>query len=94
MMMVSETILVQNLQKITQIFCYLVVVRVRFAQPEYLYRETEGVAQVCLVKDLETAITFAVDSFTTPDTALGKHIPTYGELHVLCVVLKARYLVL
>lgn len=94
-MMVSETILVQNLQKkITQIFCYLVVVRVRFAQPEYLYRETEGVAQVCLVKDLETAVTFNVNSFTTQDTALGKCMPTYGELHVLCVVLKASYLVL
>ena len=65
-------------------FCYFIVVRVRFAESDYLYRETEGRAEVCLVKDLETAVAFDVDSFTTPDTALGKCTPAnYGELLIL-----------
>ena len=45
--------------------------RVRFEEPEYLFREELGLATVCLVKDLETATSFSVDSTTTENSALG-----------------------
>ena len=50
----------------------IIVVRVRFTEEEYLFREESGLATVCLQKDLQTAIGFDVDSFTTQNTALGK----------------------
>lgn len=48
------------------------VVRVRFAQPDYIFREESGLATVCLVKDLETAVSFEVNSTTVQNSALGK----------------------
>ena len=46
--------------------------RVRYEEPNYLFREEIGQATVCLIKDLETAVAISVDSETLPDTALGK----------------------
>lgn len=45
--------------------------RVRFEQPDYLFREESGLATVCLVKDLATAVPFEVNSTTTENTAFG-----------------------
>lgn len=47
------------------------VVRVRYEEPEYIFREESGLATVCLIKDLETAVGFSVDSVTTDDLAIG-----------------------
>ena len=53
------------------IFCF-VVVRVRFAEPNYLFREESGLATVCVVKDLETAADFGVETVTSDNTANGE----------------------
>lgn len=53
------------------VICF-VVVRVRFVEPEYIFREETGLSTVCLVKDLETAVSFEVNSITTQNSALGK----------------------
>ena len=42
-----------------------------FEQPQYIFREESGLATVCLVKDLETATSFEVNSTTVENTALG-----------------------
>ena len=68
--MVSEKMPIQSLQEIN-LFGYFVVVRVRFEQPDYLFREESELATICLVKNLETAISFDVESITTQNTALG-----------------------
>ena len=47
------------------------VVRVMFEEPQYIFREESGLATVCLVKDLETATSFEVNSTTVQNTALG-----------------------
>ena len=47
------------------------VVRVRYEEPTYIFREEIGQATVCLIKDLETAVGLSVDSITSPHTALG-----------------------
>ena len=51
--------------------CLFAVVRVMFEQPQYIFREESGLATVCLVKDLETATSFEVNSTTVENTALG-----------------------
>lgn len=43
----------------------------RYLEPLYLFREESGLATVCLVKDLETAEGFEVDSISSDDTAIG-----------------------
>ena len=48
-----------------------VVVHVRFEESNYLFREESGLATVCLVKDLETAAGFDVDTITSDNTANG-----------------------
>ena len=49
------------------------MVSVQFEQPTYTYDETDGSAQVCLVKDAETATSFTVDNIVTEDgTAMGE----------------------
>ena len=53
------------------IFLLFAVVRVMFEQPQYIFREESGLATVCLVKDLETAASFEVNSTTVQNTALG-----------------------
>ena len=47
------------------------VVRVRYEEELYIFREESGLATVCLIKDLETAVGFPVDSITSNDTALS-----------------------
>jgi hypothetical protein len=72
--MVSENGPIKNLQR-NFIYIFVinfVVVRVRFVEPEYIFREETGLSTVCLVKDLETAVSFEVNSTTTQNTALGK----------------------
>ena len=44
----------------------------RFEEPNYLFREESGLATVCLVKDLETAIQFDVETVTSDNTANGE----------------------
>ena len=46
-----------------------------FEEPEYLFREESGEATVCLVKDLETAAAFDVDSITSDNSALSMNPP-------------------
>ena len=56
---------------ISFIFCF-VVVRVKFEEPNYVFREESGLATVCLVKDLETAADFDVVTVTSDNTANGE----------------------
>ena len=79
----------KKLQRSTfSFFCLFAVVRVMFEQPEYIFREETGLATVCLVKDLETATSFEVNSTTVENTALGaiKMIQCYKS--VLCTSMR------
>ena len=50
---------------------FFAVVRVKFEKPNYMSREESGQVTVCLVKDLETAAGFVVQTITSDDTAKG-----------------------
>ena len=49
----------------------VIVVRVRFTEEEYPFREESGLATVCLEKDMQTAIGFSVNSLTSRNLTLG-----------------------
>ena len=50
------------------------VVTVVFEAPTYTVTETVGDAQVCLRKDLETAVPFQVETFTDDRSAMSRCI--------------------
>ena len=52
-------------------FCFIVV-RVKFEEPSYTSSEDSGQVTICLVKDLETASGFTVESVTSDNTAKGE----------------------
>ena len=58
--------------EVTLLMFIYVVVRVRFQEPNYLFHEESGLATVCLVKDIETATGFDVETLTLDNTTNGK----------------------
>ena len=61
------------------------VVNVRFVQSKYTFNEDVGTATVCIIKDLETANSFAIGTFTQDGSATGSsrlltHIMTYFDV--------------
>ena len=45
------------------------VAEVSFERPSYTVNENDGVARICLLKDLESAVTFSVNTDTVDGSA-------------------------
>lgn len=56
------------------------VVKVVFVEPSYNITEIIGTVEVCLRKDLETAVPLPVQAFTTDDTTTSKNKKYIGTL--------------
>ena len=59
-----------------------------FEEPSYVFLEESGEATVCLVKDLETAVPFDVDSITSNNSALSMNQPVehYNKEFIIVVL--------